>query len=159
MTESTTPGPLYRFYHSAILAAPLPQVWAELRDFSRTLEICFGAGVSHIKWLGHGSAEHIPAPITFTLEPAGLRIEEEVVARSETEHSLSYRTVGQALSFASYVATFTLRPITTSPGSTFVEWSRDFSLTPDTNPAEFIPFYAQLVDQEFASLVGYFAAK
>ncbi len=158
MSESTTISPLYHFYHSAILAAPLPAVWVELRDFTKTLAICFREGVSDIEWLDTGSAQHIPAQIAFTLEPSGIRMTEEVVARSETAYSLTYRTIGQALSFASYLATFTLRPVTTEPRSTFVEWVREFSLTPETNPAEFIPFYAQLVDQEFANLTAYFAA-
>ena len=153
------PAAAYQLYHSTILPVPPETAWAALRDFAATLKICFGDGVSDIARREGGSAEHVPSRISFALQPGDLAIEEEVTARSESEWSLSYRTVGVALSFASYSATFALRRITTDPGSAFIEWSRTFSLTPETDPAEFLPLYERLADEEIARAAAYFAAR
>jgi len=99
---------LYHMYHSSVLQAPLAQAWAELRDFSKTLKICFGDGVSDVHWLEHGSADRIPARISFALQPGNLVLQAEVTGRLELAHSVTYRTLGVALSFSSYVATYTL---------------------------------------------------
>ncbi|HYF62187.1 MAG TPA: hypothetical protein VD886_05190, partial [Herpetosiphonaceae bacterium] len=83
MSDQAASPALYRTYHSAVLAAPIERAWAELRDFARTLSICFADGVSDIAWIGHGSADRIPARISFALQPGNLVIEEEVTARSD----------------------------------------------------------------------------
>jgi hypothetical protein len=157
MSDQSAPPALYRMYHSTVLSAPIAAVWAEMRDFAATLRICFADGVSDITWLEGGSADRIPSRISFALQPGNLVVEEEVTARSDDAYSLSYRTVGVALSFASYAATFTLRPITTDPGATFIEWSREFGLTPETNPDEFLAFYQGLADAEIARAAAHFS--
>jgi hypothetical protein len=157
MSHEGAPPAFYHMYHSTVLNAPIDQAWAELRDFASALRICFADGVSDITWLDHGGPDRVPARISFALQPGDLVVHEEVTARSDTAHTLSYRTVGVALSFASYAATFTLRPITTAPGTTFIEWEREFSLTPETNPAEFLPFYQGLADAEIERAAAYFA--
>lgn len=157
MSQHTSPVALYRMYHSAVLSAPIEQVWGELRDFANTLRICFDEGVSDITWQDHGGPDHVPSTISFALQPGNLVITEVVSGRSDTAHTLTCHTVGVALNFASYTATFALHPITAAPGTTYIEWKRTFSLTPETDPDAFLPFYQMLADAEIDRAVAYFA--
>ena len=88
--------PRYHFYHSTVLHTPLNEVWSEMRSFARTLQIAFQEQVREIDWYDGGSTEKIPSLIQFIVKPGGQKIQEEVINRSEIEHSLTYRTVGQA---------------------------------------------------------------
>lgn len=131
---NNTNQPRYHFYHSAVLHTPINEVWSEMRDFVKALKIAFQEQVEEVNWYDRGSTEKIPSLIRFTLQPGGQEIKEEVIGRNEIEHWLTYRTVEQALSIINYVATYTLKPITDEPDKTFLEWTRNFSLTENTEP-------------------------
>ena len=71
---------------------------------------------------------------------------------------LTYHTLGPALAFEAYLATMRLKPITDDPSHTFLEWSREFSLVPGTDAAQFLAMYGDLAAQEVASIKAKFAA-
>ena len=148
--------PRYHFYRSAVLPAPLNDVWREMRSFARTLKIAFREQVETINWCDGGSTDKIPSLIQFTVQPGGQKIIEEVIGRDEMEHSLTYRTVEQALNIVDYVASYTLKPITDEPDQTFLEWTRDFSLTEDTEPQAFLSFYSASSEQQLANVKAHF---
>ena len=142
----------YHMYLSTVLDAALDDVWPVVRDMMQLLPMAFEDAVTDYHWLPEVSAEHIPARFEFTLQPGGLVIQEEVVGRSETDHSLTYRTVGPALAFETYIGTLTLKPITDDPSRTFLEWTRDFSLVEGTDAEQFLSMYSGMADQELARI-------
>ena len=147
----------YRVYDSAILDAPIEEVWPVLRDILRVLPLVFGDGVKDFKWVEGGSAENIPSRFQFTLQATGESVQEEVSGRSETEHSVTYRMIGQAVGITGYIATYQLRPITSEPGKTFIDWVRDFAIAPGNDPEKVAPFLASLATQEMAALKKHFS--
>ncbi|WP_224368931.1 SRPBCC family protein [Hyalangium versicolor] len=149
----------YRVYDSAVLDAPIEEVWPVVRDLVRLLPLVFGEAVKGHGWVEGGSAENIPSRFQFTLQPSGETILEEVVGRSETEHSVTYRMIGQAVGITGYIATYQLRPITSEPGKTFLDWVRDFAVAPGNDPAKVAPFLAGLTAQEVVALKKHFAQR
>jgi len=146
----------YSVYDSAILDAPLEVVWPVVRDIVRLLPIVFGDTVKDYHWVDGGSADKIPSRFTFTLVATGDSPLEEVSGRSEIDHSVTYRMIGQAAGLEGYVATYRLRPITNEPGKTFIEWPREFGLAPGADPAKVVPFITSLTAQEVAALKKHF---
>jgi hypothetical protein len=146
----------YEIYDSAILDAPIEEVWPIIRDIIKLLPIVFGDAVKDAHWVDGGSAEKIPARFTFTLAATGDMPVEEVSGRSEIDHSLTYRMIGRAVGIEDYVATYRLRPITNEPGKTFIEWPRQFSVAPGEDPAKVVPFITSLGSQEVAAMKKYF---
>jgi hypothetical protein len=149
----------YRVYDSAILDAPIEEVWPVVRDLMRVLPLVFGEAVKDYRWVDGGSTEKIPSRFQFTLQPAGETVLEEVVARSETDHSVTYRMIGQAVGITGYIATYQLRPITSEPGKSFLDWVRDFAVAPGHDPAKVAPFIAGLTAQEVATLKKHFSQR
>ena len=82
---------------------------------------------------------------------------EEVIGRSEIEHTVTYRMIGQALGIKGYVATYRLRPITNEPGRTFIEWPREFGLAPGADAETVVPMIKALAAQEVATLKKHFS--
>jgi hypothetical protein len=149
----------YKVYSSGILSAPIEDVWREMRDFPTTLKMAFGDGVVDIQWVEGGSVDKIPSLIEFRLQPDGPAFREEIVARSEVDYHVIYRTVGTVLSITDYLATFHLRRITDEPDKTFMETTKDFSLVEGTDADEFLRMYEALVHQETRNMKAYFAKK
>lgn len=149
----------YHIYDSAVLDAPIDEVWKVMRDMMALLPLVFGDGVSDYHWVDGGSGEKIPSRFAFTLRPSGATALEEVVARSEADHSVTYRMIGQAVGIEGYVATYRLRPITNEPGKTFLEWPREFSVVSGQDPAQIAPFIAGLGAKEVAALKAHFAKR
>ncbi|WP_437718395.1 SRPBCC family protein [Sorangium sp. So ce448] len=149
----------YHVYDSAVLDVPIEEAWRELRDIVALLPIVFGDGVKDYRYVDGGSAEKIPSRFEFTLHPSGDRAVEEVVARSEAEHSLTYRLLGQVLGIEGYTATYRLRRITTEPSKTFVEWPREFGVAAGHDPAAVVPSIAALSAKEIMTIKEYFAKR
>ncbi|QQQ80040.1 SRPBCC family protein [Saccharothrix sp. 6-C] len=149
-------SPKYAVYHSAVLDADPDRVWAEVRDMMALLDIVFGEGIEKARWTHGGSAEKVPSPFEFTLLPHHDLAREEVVGRSETDRSLTYRSVDQVLFIVDYLATYRVRPVTNEPGRSFVDWEREFRVVPDA-PAGFLDDLEALFAQEIASVKAHFA--
>jgi Polyketide cyclase / dehydrase and lipid transport len=148
--------PKYLVYHSAVFDASPDEVWAVARDILQMVEIVFGDSVENVKWVQSGSVKKVPSSFKFTLLPNHDVVNEEVVGRSESERSLTYRTVGQVLSIVDYLATYRVKPVT-NDGRSFLEWSREFRLVEGTNVDEFLSFFLPLMENEIATVKAYFA--
>jgi polyketide cyclase/dehydrase/lipid transport protein len=158
-----TRGPMltakYHVYDSAVLDAPLRDVWGVVRDMMQLLPIVFGESVQDYRWVDGGSVDVVPSRFQFTLQPAGATALEEVSARSEIDHSVTYRMIGQAVGIEGYVATYRLLPVTSEPGKTFLDWHREFAVTPGQDAAQVSSFIADLCAQEVATLKAHFAKR
>jgi hypothetical protein len=148
--------PKHTVYHTAVIDAAPADVWKVVRDVLALVEICFGDGVKDAHWVGGTSAEHVPAKFQFTMLPGNELITEEVVGRNELERSLTYRTVGQALSIHDYVGTYRVLPVTNQRDKSFMEWSREFRLADDADP-DFLPMFLQMIKTETDTVQAYFA--
>ena len=148
----------YSIYDSVILDAPLDKVWQELRDMSKLVAIAFGEGSKGFTWVDGGSAEKVPARYEVTLVPSGQRLLDEVIGRSEGDHSVTYRSImGGALE--GYIATYWLRPVTNEPGETFLEWSREFGIAQGGDPAVILPLMTKTTAGHVAALKKYFTRR
>jgi len=150
-------APRYHVYHSAVLDADADTAWAVVRDVLQIVEIGLSGAVENVRWKKGSSVEEVPARYRFTLSPAGDVVNEEVVARSERDRSLTYRSIGQVLSIVDYVATYRVLPVTNDSRS-FIEWSREFRVVEDAAP-DFLEGFLPLLEQEIAAVKAYFAAK
>ncbi len=148
--------PKYTVYHSAVLDAEGDVVWEEMRDVVHMIPIVFGDSVDNVKWIKGGSEKKVPSMFQFTFLPANAVIKEEVIGRSESDRSLTYRTLGQALSLIDYVATYQVKPVTTD-GGTFIDWVREFRLVDGTDPGEFLPGFEVMLQNELAAVKEYFS--
>jgi hypothetical protein len=149
--------PKYSVYHSAVLDADPDEVWAQVRDMMVLLDIVFGDGVENAHWTNGGSVKKVPSSFEFTLLPNHDLAREEVVGRSETDRSLTYRSVAQVLFIVDYVATYRVRPVTDEPGRSFLDWQREFRVVPGA-PDGFAADLEALFAQEIASVKAHFAA-
>ena len=148
--------PKYHVYHSTVLDADADTVWAVVRDVLQIAEISLGSAVENVRWKKGSSVEEVPAQFRFTLLPDGDVVNEEVIARSEPERSLTYRSIGQVLSIVDYVATYHVLPVT-NDGRSFIEWSREFRVVDGAAP-DFLEGFLELLGQEIAAVKAYFAA-
>ncbi|PSL57184.1 polyketide cyclase/dehydrase/lipid transport protein [Saccharothrix carnea] len=149
--------PKYSVYHSAVLDADPDEVWAQVRDMMLLLDIVFGDGVENAHWTNGGSAKKVPSRFEFTLLPNHDLAREEVVGRSETDRSLTYRSVDQVLFIVDYLATYRVRPVTNEPGRSFIDWHREFRVVAGA-PAGFLDDLEALFEQEIATVKAHFAA-
>src|SRR5512140_2402081 len=104
----------YAVYNSVILDAPIEKVWQQIREMPRLVAIAFGEGAKDFTWLDGGSPEKVPSRYQVTLVSTGGTLVEEVVGRSESEHSLTYRSIDGGM-LEGYIATYRLRPVTNEP--------------------------------------------
>jgi len=146
----------YPVYNSVILDAPLEKVWQELRDMSKLIAIAFGDGIKDFMWVDGGSPEKVPSRYELTLVPSGQKIVDEVIGRSESDHSVTYRSIIGGM-LEGYVATYRLRPVTNEPGQTFLEWPREFGITQGGDPAVILPIMAETTAGHVAALKKHFA--
>lgn len=149
------PEPRYEYTTSAVLEAPIEEVWTAVRDILNFLRINFGEGLTHAAWAAGGSAEHVPSAFTATLA-SGLTLHEVVTGRSESEHTLQYRAAVQVLSMVEYWAEVRLHPITHPGGQTFVVYTRWFRLDPASDPAAELPLLTGIMDQETVAMAAHF---
>lgn len=149
----------YHVYDSAVLDAPIEEVWQEIRDMVKLLPIVFGAAIKDYAYVDGSSVEKVPSRFVFTLHPSNEKGMEEVVARSELDHSVTYRMLGEVVGLEGYVATYRLRRITSEPGKTFVEWPREFGVARGHDPAKVVPFLTSLTAQQLVALKEHFARR
>lgn len=111
---------------SAIIDAPIAELWDVLRDFN-----------SHARWhpaIATSEIEHFHAPDTvgcirrFALRD-GARLREQLLALSDREHALRYRILASTVPLLDYVAEMRLRPLTDAP-RTFCTWQSTFRTPP-----------------------------
>ncbi|TWA55936.1 polyketide cyclase/dehydrase/lipid transport protein [Azospirillum baldaniorum] len=119
-----------RVYVSAVIDAPVGQVWNKARDFN-----------GHHAWHPIIADSHIEDGLrsdtvgcvrNFGLTPGG-RLREQLVSFSDREHSYTYTILESPLPLTDYVATFRLTEVTEG-NRTFGEWWADFDCRPEDLP-------------------------
>jgi len=111
-------------YSSTLIAVPVDQVWARVRDFNGLPSWHPAATDSGIED-GHANGE-VGCVRNFALADGSGRIRETLLAISNVERSLTYNMLpGGPLPFVNYVAKMKFSPIT-DRNETFAEWSADF---------------------------------
>lgn len=108
---------------STVIDAPVPDVWAVIRDFNGHQDWHPAIANSHIE--DGRAADCIGAVRAFKLE-SGEALREELIAMSDHAHSFSYRILTSDLPLLNYTAHLELRPVTSS-ARTFWRWWSTFS--------------------------------
>ena len=113
-------------YVSAVIDAPVADVWAIARDYTghwHSSVICN----SSIE--GGLPSDQIGCVRAFELREGG-KLREVLVGMSDEQHEFSYRILESPLPVEDYFAAVRFAPVTTT-GQTFGEWTADFRLPPD----------------------------
>lgn len=113
-------------YSSTIIAVPVDQVWARVRDFNGLPSWHPAATDSRIEE-GHNNGE-VGCVRNFALTDGSGRIRETLLAISNVDLSLTYDMLGGGpLPFVNYVAKMKFSSIA-DRGETFAEWWADFEV-------------------------------
>ncbi|MEQ3554649.1 SRPBCC family protein [Pseudonocardia nematodicida] len=140
-----------RPYSSAVIPAPLAEVWPHVRDFGGihrwhpaivTCELVRGA-----------SGAEIGARRRLTLRDGGVVLE-ELLALDERGHALTYEILESPFAVRRYVSTVRLAPVT-AVGHTFGEWWTEF----DADAADEGDLAQQFADGVFAAGLGALAER
>lgn len=148
--------PKHRMYQTTVLEADPDTVWAEIRDVLRMVKILFADTVGGMHWKGDGSPERVPSRYEFTMLGNGGLVQQEVAGRNEAERSLTYRTTAPVLCLYDYVATYRVLPVTTEPGHSFLEYSREYMIGEDAAP-EMVDGLIAMMDNQISVVRDYFA--
>lgn len=139
-----------KVYISSILQAPVPQVWAIVRDFNGLAGWTPFVADSRIEQ--NHPADKIGCIRNFTLKDGG-KIRERLLSLSDFDFSQTYAILESPMGVENYVATLKLIPVTDG-NLTFAEWSADFDCAP-AREAELVRHIGQNVFQAaFRSLQG-----
>lgn len=116
-----------RVRESAIVDAPIEDVWRWVRDFNSHRDWHPAIADSEIE---NGlPADTVGAVRAFTLTDGGF-LREQLLSLDDEAHELSYCLIDSPLPLYDYVATIRLMPVTDS-GATFWQWESEFSPPPD----------------------------
>ena len=109
-------------YISAIIHAPLEQVWPMFRDFNGLAGWHPGVAVSRLE--DGGRADALGSVRHLTLQPSGF-VREQLLMLDDPGTALRYSIIETDLPMRDYVAGVQLRRVTEG-GLTLVEWWADF---------------------------------
>lgn len=116
-----------RVRESAIVDAPIDEVWRWVRDFNSHRDWHPAIADSEIE---NGlPSDTVGAVRAFTLTDGGF-LREQLLSLDDEAHELSYCLIESPLPLHNYVATIRLMPVTDS-GATFWQWESEFSPPPD----------------------------
>ncbi|MDR3375048.1 MAG: SRPBCC family protein [Ancalomicrobiaceae bacterium] len=116
-----------RAYASAVIGAPVDQVWAIIRDFNGLPGWHPAIVRSEIE--GGKTGDTIGAIRSFYLTD-GSHAREQLVALDDRQRTLFYVFATPAFPVANYVSQMRVAPVTDG-GGTFVEWIADFEERPE----------------------------
>jgi hypothetical protein len=114
-------------YVSAVIDAPVGQVWAVIRDFNGLPAWTPFVADSRIE--RNAPAAQVGCVRVFRLKDGGM-IHERLLALSDYDFSQTYSILESPMAVANYVATLRLLPVTDG-NRCFAEWSADFDCPPD----------------------------
>jgi NADPH:quinone reductase len=117
---------MQRVTRSAVIDAPIEQVWAVLRDFNSHDAWHPAVADSHIE--GGESADQVGCVRNFHLRD-GSHIREQLIALSDVEHISTYCILDATVPLQRYVATVTLKRVTDG-NRTFWHWQSTFEAPP-----------------------------
>lgn len=117
---------MVRIRESAVIDAPVDEVWRILRDFNRHQEWHPAIAESHIE---NGIAPDVVGAIrAFKLVDGG-SLREQLIRLDDRNHELAYCLLEAPLPLFGYVATIRLKPVTDT-GRTFWLWESEFNPPP-----------------------------
>jgi uncharacterized protein YndB with AHSA1/START domain len=114
-------------YASAVIDAPIETVWKTVRDFNGLPTWHPAIAKSEIE--GGASSDSVGSIRSFYLQD-GAHVREQLLALSDSEHSLSYSFVKPAFPVKNYIASIRLLPVTDG-NRTFAEWAATFDEEPE----------------------------
>ena len=118
-------------YYSAVLPAPIGEVWAVARDFGDYCLFTSGRGEAFVEDGEAGSC--VGAIRNATLD--GRNVRQRLLSHSDIERCYQYEFCGDApLPIESYLATLRFKPVVEND-QTFVEWAATFDCVPDQRQA------------------------
>ena len=120
-----------RTYRSAVIHAPVEQVWATIRDFNALPSWHPAIAQSTIE--AGRSPDSIGCIRNFTLIDGG-HLREQLLALSDADRTFTYSILVSPMPVKDYVATFRLTRITVG-SQTLAEWWADFNVTSGTDEA------------------------
>jgi hypothetical protein len=112
---------------SAVVDAPIGQVWAVIRDFNALPAWTPFVAESRIE--RNAPAAQVGCVRVFRLKDGGM-IRERLLALSDYDFSMTYSILESPMAVENYVATLRLLPITDGNRS-YAEWSAAFDCAPD----------------------------
>ncbi|MBC7283135.1 zinc-binding dehydrogenase [Hoeflea sp.] len=118
---------MVRVVQSAVIDAPLDEVWRLLRDFNSHDQWHPAIAESRIED-GH-PADMVGAVRSFSLTDGG-RLREQLLRLNDRDHELTYCLLEAPLPLYGYVAKIKLRPVTET-GQTFWQWESSFTTPKD----------------------------
>ncbi len=113
-------------YVSAVIEAPVGNVWAAVRDFDglpRWHPLIRDSRIEQRR-----AADQVGCIRNFTLTD-GARIREQLLALSDYDFTCMYAILESPMPVTGYVATLRLSPVT-DRDQTFAEWSANFDCAP-----------------------------
>jgi hypothetical protein len=116
-----------RIYVSSVIEAPAEIVWAYIRNFNDLPKWFPGVVDSHIEM--DKTSGQVGCVRNFGLEN-GARMREQLLALSDSEHSLTYKMLDGPLPVQNYVASVRLLPVTEGD-RTFAEYEVTFDCAPE----------------------------
>lgn len=118
---------MVRVVQSAVIDAPIDEVWRLLRDFNSHDQWHPAIAESRIED-GH-PADMVGAVRSFSLTDGG-RLREQLLRLNDRDHELTYCLLEAPLPLYGYVARIKLRPVTET-GQTFWQWDSTFTTPKD----------------------------
>lgn len=113
---------MVKIYESAIIPAPISEVWPVIGDFGGIHN--WHPAIANAT-LGDGApADQVGATRVCELGD-GAKLSEKQTARSDEDHFYSYAITESPMPMSNYEGTMRLRPLTAT-GETFMEWSATF---------------------------------
>lgn len=129
-------------YTSSVIAAPVDQVWAAIRNFNGLPDWHPAIAESRIE--GGAPADQVGCVRAFRLKDGGF-IRERLLALSDYDCSCTYSILESPMGVENYVATLKVTPITDG-GRSFAEWSAEFDC-PEEREAELVDLIGNQVFQ------------
>ena len=111
-----------RPYSSAVIPAPLEQVWPSIRDFAGIAR--WHPAIDNGELIRGATGFEIGAQRRLTLGDGGVVVE-QLVSLDDRFHSLTYEILESPFPVRRYISTVRLAPVTAT-GQTFGEWWVDF---------------------------------
>jgi hypothetical protein len=117
-----------KVFVSAVIDAPVEEVWAQVRDFNNLPEWHPKFSRSHIE--DGLPSDRIGCVRNFDIAGGGGTIRERLLELSDVEYSFRYCILTSPLAVADYVAQLTLYPVTVG-NKTVGIWTAEFDVTND----------------------------
>jgi hypothetical protein len=117
-----------KVFISAVINAPVEEVWATVRDFNGLPQWHPRFSRSHIE--GGRPSDQIACIRNFDIADGGGTIREQLLELSDVEYSFRYCILDSPLPVEHYLAQLTLYPVT-ADDSTVGIWTADFDVTND----------------------------